>query len=311
MATKSKAKTEDLDRIHLEFDAALFARGWLSVDQAASRDEARVALYRAVSIEVHPGGVLLAATDGYVFLRSWVPTAFGDEDDPVTMPPIDAAPLRTVVARDVHGRASSLLAYALAQATAKDAPPMEVILEIGPGRLSDEDSPQLHGMDAECVAFEFKGTERVELGIFDAPWITWRKLLDGFVPEETGAIALNPEVVGRLVKLGKYHANKPLVWGFGGPDRVATIAVRASFPMVDGLAMPVRLTPEEFEKAGEPTTSEEAPDRQTSIDDNPGAEVLKNGAGVITSKDDVDAEYERLRDAIRDDGDEPPEETSA
>ena len=50
---------------------------------------------------------------------------------------------------------------------------------------------------------------------------------------KTDAIALNPDLVARLVKLGKLHGS-PLLWRFGGRDKAAVeddeprqVAVRA------------------------------------------------------------------------------------
>lgn len=242
------------ERLTYTFDAAWLARGWLSTELAASRDAERLALYEAICIEVYETGFLLLATDGHVMLRSWVPTRDALEaagSDTVPRPSIDEAPLRTVVALDPSTRARGLLAYVHKVATAKDAPPMTLTCSIGPSEL-DEGAVAFDGMEAVRVGIEFGGAERIELPTFDGAWPTWRRYLNQWTPAETASVALNPEILGRLVKLGALHGNLPLIWGFGGPEKPATVEVRHAMPSVDGVVMPIRLSADELERAETP-----------------------------------------------------------
>lgn len=232
----------DCEGLTLEFDGHTFAKGWCSVALAASTDEERPALYRAVSIEVYDHGVQLVATDGYMLLRSWVPC----DAEVASAPTIDEKPLTCMVAQDLNGRAANLLTWVLKETSKKDALPMAVVVDLGPA--SEPDGQAFDGMARQRVTVEVPGSERVELRVYEAEWVTWRALVAQFVGEQTGVVALNPDLLDRLVKLGKIHG-KPLVWTFGGHDRLALVEIRDSDPWVTGCAMPMRLTKDELEFA--------------------------------------------------------------
>ncbi len=222
------------------FDALHLARGWLSVAVASGKDGNRPALDRTVSIEEFAEGVRLVATDSYVILHAWVPN-IEHIDDPE--PGIDEAPIATAVAMDPHGRARGFLGYALALANAADddAPPVEVRLRLGV-TLDDPDdpTPAFDGMEPSFVLIELPEAERLKLMTYEGEYPHWRKLLPGFEPERTTAIALNPEIVGRLSKLGKINQGRPLLWTFGGENQMALVEVLDSDPHVGGAVMPVR-----------------------------------------------------------------------
>lgn len=233
----------------LEFDGGTFARGWCSVALASGDEPSLPALYRAVLIEIYEDdGVMLVATDGYIWLRCWVPAK-----DTETPPPLlDELPAMSVVATDHHGRGINLLQWVLKESSkVKNDEPVEmtVVLNVGPQPEPgpDEDRP-LEGMERQLCTIEVPGHERVELGVHQATWTDWRAFVGRFTGEETKAIALNPTVLERLVKLGKIHG-RSLVWTFGGHDRMALIEVRDSEPWVAGAVMPIRLTREELDFA--------------------------------------------------------------
>lgn len=233
----------------LHFDAIQLARGWLSTALAAGKDPERPALCDAVCIEAHHAGVTLVSTDGYVLLRSWVPTSEATADETTDPPGIDEAPLWTAVACDYGARGRALLAYALKTATAKDAPPMTVTLTVGPSAL--DDNLAFSSLEAQRVGLEFHASERVEMRTYEGPWVAWRKVVGAWTSEQTAAVALSPEILGRLTKVCALHGGLPLVWGFGGDDDPARVEIRNASPVVDGIVMPMRLTPDELERAGD------------------------------------------------------------
>lgn len=217
------------------FDARTLARGWLSVALASADDEERPALHRTVSIEEFGDGVLLAATDSYVLLASWVPR-IDREIEPAPDP--DEAPAVTAVAMDLHGRGRGFLAHVFKLATAKDAPLIEVRLSLGVTEVDDPNRQSFSGMEATYVVLEHPDAERIKLQSYEGEYPQWRKLVAGFSAHKTSAIALNPEIVGRLARLGKLHPGAALRWRFGGADKAASIDVDG-FPYVSGLVMPM------------------------------------------------------------------------
>jgi hypothetical protein len=224
------------------FDARQIAQGWLSVAVASGRDKARPQLDRTVSIEAYPEGVRLVATDSYVLLHTWVPS-IEHELDPE--PELDEAPYATAVVMDPHGRGRGFLAYALGLGRQVDDeagdPIVEVRLSLGVTEPDeDPDHPTFEGMEATYVVLELPDTERLKLGTYEGVFPEWRKVLPGFEPVKTTAIALNPEIVGRLSKLGKINQGRPLRWTFGGADQMALVEVLDSDPLITGAVMPVR-----------------------------------------------------------------------
>lgn len=218
------------------FDARQLARGWLSVALASAKDDDRPALHRTVSIEGFPEGLRLVATDSYVLLRSWVP-AIGREHDPE--PDLDESPAMSAVAMDIHGRARNLLGHLLGLALADGAPLIEVRITLGVHDQETE-AASFEGLEAEWVVLEHPDHERLKLRAYEGEYPNWRKVLSGFDRKRTDAIALNTEIIGRLSKLGKWHGDQPLLWRFGGQDRMALLEVASSEPHVEGAVMPVR-----------------------------------------------------------------------
>ena len=220
------------------FDAALLARGWLSVALASTKSAAP-AIDRTVSIEQYHDGVRLAATDSYILLHTWVPSV---DDELAPEPQPDEAPEAVAVAQDPHGRAKGFMAHVLRLAEDDDyEEAVEIRLRLGvPVETRDKSAMAFDGMDPTCVVVEHPDHERLTLDTFDGPYPNWRKVTGDFHAETTDAVAFHPERIAALSKLGKWHGDRPLIWRFGGRQRTALFEVGESFPFVAGAAMPVR-----------------------------------------------------------------------
>lgn len=274
----------------MRFDGPLFARAWQSVALASATDKDLVSLNRTVAIEEYPTGVRLVATDRFILLTAWVPSA--DARFPAE-PEIDQAPDRTVVARDVDGRGKSLLGYVLTLANRdehKHAEPGEgLVLQLTfdvrlPAGMEGSDAT-LEGLEPRFVVLDVPDTERVWLETIEAIYPGWRGIVDGFAPETTKTIALMPERLDRLAKLGKY-AEGPLHWTFGGTERPALIDVPMSDPHVTGVVMPTRWITEhdpEPDEAPETSVGETAP-QEPRIDDADQALLRQAAELVITTQ---------------------------
>lgn len=246
------------------FDAPTLARAWLSVAQASGPKGDVPAFARTIAIEEHLDGIRLVATDRYVLLTAWVPTL----DDPYAPEPeLDEAPDRTVIAHDPDGRGRSLLGYALSlvKRDGDDDPvpgdlEIELRFDVRLPAGTGGDAPTLDGLEPTYVVLDVPDVERVYLPVIEASYPSWRALTTGFSPVTTHAIALNPELLERLAKLRRWHKSAPLVWTFGGPERVAAIELGGSEPHVSGLVMPMRwVLPGEPDPETEETETEEAP----------------------------------------------------
>lgn len=126
---------------------------------------------------------------------------------------------------------------------------------------ADDRTPTFDGMAGEAVLLEHPDHERVVLQAFEGEFPHWRKLLFGFAEKQTTSIVLNPEIVGRLAKLGSWFAGG-LVWRWGGKDKVAAVEIADDTLRVSGLVMPMswRETGPLIPDAGEPR-------RRVGVDD--------------------------------------------
>lgn len=219
------------------FDARDLCRAWLAVAHASGTDGAYPALCRTVLVEQHAGGVRVVATDATVLLHAWAPAIDGDTDPPE----IDEAPIRTAIAHDPHGRGKGFLAHALRLATAGDDPPkIDVRLRLDVADDEDDDTPTLPGLEARFAVLEMPDVERVRLQTIEGAYPTWRKLLDAWTGVPTVQIALAPDVVARLAKVGKLFPFASIGWSFGGESRAARVVILESDPHVSGVVMPCR-----------------------------------------------------------------------
>ncbi len=280
------------------FDGSLLARGWLSSAVASSSDKGRPALNRTVSIEAFSTGVRLVATDSYVLLRSWVPNV---ENPFEREPALDEAPYATAVAMDPHGRAKNFLAHVLKltrQAEKADELPPEVRMNLGVvDEVSSDVQASFAGLEARYVVLELvdDASERLKLLTYEGPFPEWRNLT--FAPEPTDAIALNPEIVGRLSTLAKYLPAVTLGFEWGGTLGVARMTARygvddvpiSDVPAVEGLVMPCRW---DFDRNA-PRAEVDAEDDDDQADDVPDDaageagtdELLLDAARLIVSAD--------------------------
>lgn len=223
----------------MNFDAALLARAWLSVASVSGTDKETPLLYRTVAVEEFGDGVRLVATDRYAILHAWVPAA---ESDLADEPELADAPLRTVVAADVHGRAKGFLAHVLGRVTAdedEDIPKQTLIgLDLDVVEPDGDEPATFEGMDRAWVVLDYPGHERLRLGTVEGEWPSWRTVDATFKPQRTGDVALSPDIVTRLAKVAKWHPG-PLVWHFGGAEKAARVEFGTAV-QVRGLVMPVR-----------------------------------------------------------------------
>lgn len=217
------------------FDAATLARGWLSVALAGGKDGDRPVLDRTVHIEQHAGGLRLVATDTQVLLHAFVPD-LDHELDPA--PGLDEVPIATATARDPYARGRGFLAHVLKLASGDDAEPIElrVRLNVLAGETAQ---PAFVGMEAHQVVLEYPDVERQTLDVVEGPYPSWRRLLD-VRPVPTDRVALSPDIVGRLAKIGKVQPLARIGWTFAGEQRAARVEFIDSDPFVDGIVMPCR-----------------------------------------------------------------------
>lgn len=220
------------------FDAEYLSRAWLSVAVASSTDTNRPALDRTICIETFPHGDRLVATDSTILLASWVPSV-DDIDAPEPGP--DESPMSTAIAFDEHGRARGFFAHLLRLATESGAEPIEARVQVGVRDLDPQTGTgTFDGMEGTYVIVEHPDHERLKLAVYEGVFPAYRKLLHEFAPKRTDAVALNPELVGRLAKVGKFNENRPLRWRFGGADKMALVEVEGD-PHIYGAVMPMRV----------------------------------------------------------------------
>lgn len=223
------------------YDARALAIGWLSTAVASADDGDVPALHRTISVEHYEEGARFIATDRYVLLHSFVPNV---DHKPADEPPLEIAPEETTVAIDGHHRAAAMLGFLLKLAkqiekSETNEPMPEVALSLGV--VEDDDEATFDGLEHQWVTLEYPGRERVRLQTYDGTYPDWRALTTSFQPVTTKAIAINPDLFGRLGKLGRLHDGAPLRWHFGGPDKPALIELADDSHPTAGLIMPVRV----------------------------------------------------------------------
>lgn len=223
----------------LRFDAALLARGWLSVQQAAGTDP-KGRFYRAVNVEFYEAGVRLTATDTEVLLTAWVPRLDHEEDTP---PALEQLPRAAVTALDHGQRAKGMFRYAYPLAVDEDL--MDPLtIEVSLEKSENETQGQLpfEDLEGELLVFDLPGMERQRLAVDGAAMPNWRSLLTGHSRKRTTAISLAPPIIKRLAELGNWNVGA-LVWEFGGINGAARLGIGEGPVTVEGLVMPVRWEP--------------------------------------------------------------------
>ncbi len=225
----------------LTFDAGWLARAWLAVAEASSKDKARPALNRTVCVEFFTDGVRLVATDSYMLLTAWVPRfeKTNGEDAAPPAPELDEAPYSTVVAIDEDGRAKGLFAYLLGLTEGKDHPEVLVRLTEGPAPETTGPALVFDSLNGDCLTIAADDREALILGLYDGGYPTWRNVLSSFSPQRPRALALSPDILGRVVKAAKAGGATELHWWFGGANKASKVEIEGR-PNVVGLIMPLR-----------------------------------------------------------------------
>lgn len=234
-----------LERTAHKFNAFSLSRTWLAVAIASGNDERVPVLCRTMLVEFFDRGVQLVACDSYMVLTGWVPVGFGDE-----RPDIDEAPNESVIAIDPHGRGAGLMGHLrkIAAEAAKDGIDVEATFSIGEPPKDPTDTLELDGLEARALIIDHPRREEVALPLFEGDYPNWRQLFHTHEAVATDEIALNPEIIGRVAKLGKLF-EPPLRWTFGGENGPAYLEIGA-LEKIRGLAMPVRVNEDEAATEG-------------------------------------------------------------
>lgn len=216
----------------LSFDADLLARGWLAVGLASVKDPERPALSHTILVEFYEAGVQLVATDGFMLLSAWVPT-----DLIAPAPDLDEEPIEVAVVIDTHGRGAGLMAHLrrLAADTEDTGILVAATIRIGDTPPDPMATVELEGLASQALIIEHPGHEELALPLYEGEYPHWRKFRATHKAVKTSTIALHPDIIGRLAKLGKLYEG-PIVWTFGGPMSAAALEIGP----VRGVAMPMR-----------------------------------------------------------------------
>lgn len=218
------------------FYPSTLAKGWRCVAIATSKDQQRPIL-TGVYVEEYRTGLRLAAVDGYMLLTTWIPNAEAERSfDPE--PPLDEVPLRTAIVLDPHGRGKGLLAHA--QKLAANDEIFEIRVDLGVKIVEDEDRPGFAGMEPTWCVIEVTDRERVRLQLCEGEFPNWRTLTQGLTPLESLRIALGPDMLERVAKLGSIQKETRIGLTFTGEDKPAIFELIDSYPFVSGIVMPYR-----------------------------------------------------------------------
>lgn len=223
----------------LEFDAGEFARAWLGVSHASGKDESRPSLDHAVNVETFAHGLRLIATDSYVLLHAFI-NASGSARP---TPGLDEVPKDQAVVLDHDGRGKGLMTYLLVLSKAAEkagVTPPKVRFGIGTAAAVPGATLPLSGLAARTAIFDHPGSEVLALPLYEGEFIDWRLAVGKFKAVSTKAVALNPEILGRLAKLGGLYP-EPLVWQFGGVNQMALLELG----VIRGAVMPIKQTEDE------------------------------------------------------------------
>jgi len=226
------------------YPALDLARGWLSVGHASSKDKDVPALNRTLSLEQHPSGLRITATDSYVILTTFVPAVDYDTTDE---PGPDEAPVTSSVAIDADGRGAGLMTYLTKLAvdyhkTGGEMPHVKVRLNVRNMSTGPLGGPQLPGLAPLMVTLEVADIERVDLPVYDGKYPTWQGIVSGISEQAqpTKRVALHPDRVAAMAKVAKVHGDALIGWTFCGETAPARVEVLDSAPYVHGAVMPVR-----------------------------------------------------------------------
>lgn len=248
------------------FYPSTLAKGWRSVALATSSDKA-LPILCGVLVEQFPDGLRLVATDSYMLLTTWVPNMDAERDFKPE-PGMDEKPIHSCIVLDPHGRGKGLLAHA--QQLAANDEITEIRVDLDVTSVEDTDAPGFDGMEPRWCVIEVSERERVKLRLCEGKYPAWRHLLDGMEPIVTERLAMSPDLVACLAKLGKVQPETRLGWTFTGEDRPVHVELVDSHPFVSGIAMPCR-----WDLASNEPESTNRPDDPGVDDENTDAETVE------------------------------------
>lgn len=264
----------DVELPEIVLDGRGAAPAWLAVAQAAGADAGDPTFYRATAVEFFASGVRFVSCDRYIVLWSWAPCLGYEDEDP---PELEESPVRMVVARDVQLRARGLMSHVKAlvkeREAAGDDEAVEVALTLGKAESVSwrgMHALELDGLVGEALAIDVPNRERTRIALYEGvEWANWRSVLYGFTPYATHAIALATERVAQLAKLGPLLGGAPIVWRFGGPDRLALVSCGdEGTTVVKGGVMPVRWAYGEQHPPADAGDEPEPDDPGDDVEDN-------------------------------------------
>ena len=223
----------------ITLDSAQLARAWLAVYQASGRSKDQPQLCQTVHLDQYPHGLRLASTDSYMLLTAWIPDAY---DTLAAEPGLDEVPFGSATVIDRHGRAVSLLGYLLGLSKDDDHKGIEVNVSLNvPWQPDETDAAdlQIDGFEALAVTLEVPDRERLQLEVYEGNYVHWQQILGRQRRTRTEALALAPDVAGRLAKAARFFEHSTLRLWFGGRDKPIQVAFGRE-PEVTGLVMPCR-----------------------------------------------------------------------
>lgn len=220
--------------IPVTLPARPLAAAWSNVALAASQDDERPALYKAMLVEIHgPGEVRLVAADGYTILQSWVAA------DHTPDPGFDVLPGEghSIVVADTEGLARQMMAHLL-KATKGDGEIQWREVTIRLGSLEDPARPTLMPeLDRKGLTL-ITDDLRVQLPVVESPFPSWRQIWPSAERRApAGRCVVNAELLGRFAKFKDSFGSVAMEFTTElGP---VVVDVQCE-PHVSGLLMPIR-----------------------------------------------------------------------
>jgi hypothetical protein len=263
----------------MRFDAPTFAVAWQQVANACATDPDIPVLNRTMALEEYVHGIRLVATDRFILLTAYVPNLDTDDND---VPTPDTAPERTVIVTDTDSRAAGLFTYVrkLAKREKLESAPagtreVRIDHDVRVPAGADITQETFEGMEPTFTVFTVPDVEKVYLPVIEAAYPDWRPLILDHSPVRTHTIHLNPD---RLAALGKLYPG-PIEWQFGGAQKAARVTVAGSWPLVEGIVMPVRWLEEDAEPSDMGEVLSEATTKMREAGEFDGVEVTYTPAG--------------------------------
>jgi len=229
--------------------ARLAATAWLNAFLATGQDDARPALYRALSVEFFPNGVQFIATDGTILLRTWA--GHQDAETSVEWPDIDEAPDATVVVMDHDKFAIGFIRAALAAAGDMDVMPLTLAIE----PAETPDTPLGEAFAPNVLSLTAFG-QRLNCRLYESPFPDWRRLQLGLDPaERVSGMTIAPRM---FATLGKIRDAIKIDCEFSGQHRqIDVVAHGIGYVVARGLVMPMRREDAEPPKRKKETTADD------------------------------------------------------